>query len=238
MIPEGFWADWMVWAPEVHRYRDKYYLLVTLTSRDTLPPIAGRPTLNQRGTQVLVADSPTGPFRPFQNRAHTPAEWMALDGTLWVEDGVPWMVFCHEWVQVTDGTMELVRLKDDLSDTVGVCQTLFRADDAPWVRSIGQKGSPQYGFVTDGPFLYRTNSGTLIMIWSSFGARQYAVGMAISSSGKIAGPWQQVAQPLFAADGGHGMIFRTFDGQLMLALHQPNSGGKERGAFLPVKGRR
>jgi hypothetical protein len=28
---------------------------------------------------------------------------MALDGTLWVEDGVPYMIFCHEWIQITDG---------------------------------------------------------------------------------------------------------------------------------------
>jgi hypothetical protein len=40
---------------------------------------------------------------------------MTLDGTLWVEDELPYMVFCHEWVQIKDGTVESVRLKDDLS---------------------------------------------------------------------------------------------------------------------------
>ncbi len=235
VVPAKFWADLMVWAPEVHRFRDKYYLFVTFTSRKTLPAVAGRPTLNQRGTQILVADSPIGPFEPFQDQGHTPPDWMALDGTLWVEDEIPWMIFCHEWVQITDGTMELIRLKDDLSDVVGNPTTLFRATDASWVRGIGQPGSPQHGFVTDGPFLYRTTSGKLLMIWSSFGDRQYAVGMAVSQSGKIAGPWQQIDAPLFAADGGHGMIFRTFDGRLMLALHQPNSGGKERAHFFQLK---
>jgi len=41
------------------------------------------------------------------------------------------MVFCHEWVQTTDGTMELVRLRDDLSDVAGKPITLFRATDTP-----------------------------------------------------------------------------------------------------------
>ena len=38
----------------------------------------------------------------------------------------------------------------------------------------------------------------------------------------------QRPEPLFANDGGHGMIFRTFRGQLMLALHQPNKTPRER----------
>ena len=57
--------------------------------------------------------------RPSPIRPQTPHDWMSLDGTLWVEDGVPYMVFCHEWIQITDGSMELVRLKDDLSAPVG-----------------------------------------------------------------------------------------------------------------------
>jgi hypothetical protein len=235
VVPEGFWANWMVWAPEVHRYRDKYDLFVTFTSRVLLEPQPGRPPLHQRGTQILVADSPRGPFRPFENRAHTPADWMALDGTLWVEDGVPWMVFCHEWVQTVDGTMELVRLTDDLAGTVGPPRTLFHATDAKWVRPLGTQGESDFGYVTDGPFLSRTRSGKLVMIWSSFGDQQYAVGCAVSTTGSVGGPWEQLDEPLFAGDGGHGMIFRTFDGRLMLALHQPNSGQRERARFFQLQ---
>lgn len=66
------------------------------------------------------------------------------------------------------------------------------------------------------------------------GTQRYAVGMAVSATGQVAGPWQQLDLPLFAADGGHGMIFRTFAGQLMLALHQPNSGSRERARFFQL----
>ncbi|MHC4569200.1 MAG: glycoside hydrolase family 43 protein [Planctomycetota bacterium] len=223
-LPDGFWADQNIWAPEVHRYKGKYYLFVTFTSKDKLPTPEGRPQNVKRATQILVADSPTGPFEPFTDKPHTPGDWMSLDGTLWVEDGVPYMIFCHEWVQIADGTMELVRLTDDLSDVVGRPRTLFKATDAKWVRSLRDIGGRQHGYVTDGAFLYRTRTGKLLMIWSSFGQHKYAVGIARSRTGKVAGPWEQMDEPLVAADGGHGMIFKTFDGRLMMTLHQPNSG--------------
>ena len=56
---------------------------------------------------------------------------MTLDGTLYVEDGKPYMVFCHEWVQTIDGTMDCIQLEDDLSDTVGEPRMMFKASDAP-----------------------------------------------------------------------------------------------------------
>ncbi len=126
IIPDNFWAHHFVWAPEVHHFNGKYYLFVTFTSVDSLPSIPGRPYQQKRGTQVLVADKLTGPFRPFQNRSHTPTGWMALDGTLWVEDGIPYMVFCHEWVQLANGTVELARLKPDLSGLARRAQNPFQ----------------------------------------------------------------------------------------------------------------
>jgi hypothetical protein len=149
---------------------------------------------------------------------------MTLDGTLWVEDGLPWMVYCHEWVQIVNGTVEMMRLADDLSATVGEPVRLFFGSDAKWNRP-----SPEYGcWVTDGPWLYRSKSGKLFMTWSSFSNTGYTVGVAVSESGKLAGPWTQQAEPLYKDDGGHSMLFRRFDGQLMMALHSPNGGRKER----------
>jgi len=89
--------------------------------------------------------------------------------------------------------------------------------------------------VTDGPFLYRAQNGALLMLWSSFGAGGYAQGVARSTSGQILGPWIQEPEPLYAQDGGHGMVFRTFDGRLMLTLHRPNKTPDERPLFLPLR---
>ena len=97
---------------------------------------------------------------------------------------------------------------------------------------IGYKND---GYVTDGPWFYRTQSGKLQMIWSSFGEYEYAIGIAESASGKVAGPWVQVANPLFHKNGGHAMIFESFSGELLLALHQPNTRSKERLQLFEVR---
>ena len=80
----GFWADRDYWAPEVHVWRGKYYLFGSFIA-------PGR----RRGTQILRSDSPLGPFAPFTDGPATPAGWECLDGTLWAEDGKPYLVFCH-----------------------------------------------------------------------------------------------------------------------------------------------
>ena len=69
-----------------------------------------------RGTQILKAESPMGPFLVHSDGPVTPRDWSCLDSTLYVEDGVPYMVFCHEWSQpgVDDGEMCVIPLTDDL----------------------------------------------------------------------------------------------------------------------------
>ena len=227
LLPDNFWARNMVWAPELHAYKGKFYMFVTLTSSDTLVgetiPKGEKnwPKFNKRGTQIFVGSSPLGPFESFDNQPHTPDNWMALDGTFYEEDGIPFMVFCHEWVQIRNGSMDYIQLKKDLSGPVGKPKRMFRASDAKWVLRKLSK-------VTDGCFMHKTKSGKLIMIWSSFGAKGYAVGIAESKSGKLKGPWIQQNALLFEQNGGHGMIFRTFENKLLLAIHQPNSPrGKE-----------
>jgi len=223
----NIWADIPVvniWAPEMHAYKGKYYLFLTFDTRKRFPE-QWRNWLPRvtRGLQVLASDSPTGPFTAFTHHSTLPVDMMTLDGTLWVEDGVPYMVFCHEWVQIKDGTVEYVRLKDDLSETVGEPNRLFNGSDAVW-----SKKSDQYGcHVTDGPYLYKSKSGKLFMVWTSGGYNGYTEGIAISESGKLAGPWQQQAEPIFAQGGGHGMLFTTFDGRLMNVLHSPNGPGAQ-----------
>ena len=233
--PPEFWGAINIrgiWAPELHAYKGKYYLFLTFDTdsqfaeqwRNWLPRV-------KRGSQVLVGDSPLGPFRGFQNHSTLPTDMMTLDGTLWIEDGVPYMIYCHEWVQIKDGAVEMVQLKDDLSATAGEPIHLFDGSDAVWNRK-----SPQYFcYVTDGPYLYRSRSGKLFMIWSSFGKGGYTTGVAVSASGKLRGPWIQRPDPLFAEDGGHGMIFRRFDGQLMLVLHQPNKRPNERARLFELE---
>ena len=225
--PRDMWGDIpvvSVWAPELHLYKGKYYLFLTFDTRNLLPEQwrDWRPRVT-RGSQILVSDSPTGPFKGFQKHSTTPVDMMTLDGTLWVEDGVPYMVFCHEWVQITIGTIDYMKLEDDLSGAAGEPKRLFDANSASWSKKGGEGC-----YVTDGPYLYKSKSGKLFMIWSSFGSGGYTTGIAISASGKLAGPWTQQAEPIYAKDGGHGMIFTTFEGKLMMVLHSPNNSKQTR----------
>jgi GH43 family beta-xylosidase len=221
--PDGFWGSGSIWAPEMHVFGGKYYVFATFMNNTPVgEPWTNWPPRVQRGTQVLVADSPLGPFRPFANHAHTPAQEMALDGTLWVEQGVPHLVYCHEWVQIRDGTIKVARLKHDLSEIVGEPRLLFKASDASWT----PRGRDRY--VTDGPALHRSHSGKLFMLWSSFTDTGYTTGIAVSDSGTIVGPWRHHPEPLFRKDGGHAMIFRDLHGRLLVALHSPNRSPDER----------
>ncbi len=213
---EDFWADRNFWAAEMHVYNGGYYLFASFKAEG-----------KSRGTQILKADNPLGPYVPMTERPVTPDGWECLDGTLYVEDGKPYIVFCHEWLQVKDGEIHAMPLTDDLTAPAGEPVLLFRASEAPWNKQEDEN------HVTDGPFLYRTKSGKLLMLWSTHGYEGYAIGYAESEAG-ITGPWHQVKDPLFKKDGGHGMIFESYDGRLLLSIHQPNNTPDERPLFLEV----
>lgn len=133
----------------------KYYLLATLHDSKRPLPYADEeklPTYNgkkakprMRGTQILVGITPDGPFVPLGNSPAPPADLMTLDGTLFVEKGVPYMVYAHEWIQVLDGTIEAVPLKADLSAHTGAPFLLFKASGAPWVAGQAKKPQAKYG---------------------------------------------------------------------------------------------
>ena len=217
-----FWGTRDFWAPELHKFRGKYYLLASFKADNRC-----------RATCALRSDSPLGPFRPFGADQLTPRDWECLDGTLHVdESGKPWLVFCHEWVQVGDGEMCAVPLKDDLSGPDGEPVLLFHASDAKWAVEI--HGGKVRGFVTDGPNMFFNAAHQLCMLWSSIGREGYAISYAVSESG-ILGPWRQTEEPFFGKDGGHGMLFTTLEGQLMLSIHSPNQTPNERPLFIPVE---
>ncbi|MBP5274090.1 MAG: family 43 glycosylhydrolase [Abditibacteriota bacterium] len=210
---EGFWGVTNFWAPELHRYKGRWYLFGSAYAEGV-----------NRATQIFTAKTPLGPFVPLGSKPQTPAEWMCLDGTLYVDPkGKPWMVFCHEWVQVRDGEVCAIPLSGDLKKPAGEPILLFRASEAPWTSGFGHSG----GLVTDGPFIYHSSKGFLVMLWSSFDPEgRYNIGLAVSD--KITGPWRQLSKPLFSEHGGHGMVFRDLSGRLCCLFHCPNSGAPEK----------
>jgi len=224
---KDFWSDTNYWAPEVHKYQGSYYMFASFIS-DT----------RRRGTQILKADSPMGPFRPHSDGPVTPAEWECLDGTLYVENGKPYIIFCHEWSQIRDGEMCAMELTPDLKEPAGAPILLFKASEPSWSTGLGnpeeQPEKEKRSYVTDGPFMYRTAGGRLLMIWSSFSQGEYCEGIAYSDNGSVTGKWQHDDRLLFAKDGGHGMLFRDKDNVLKFICHQPNVSPLERPVVVEI----
>lgn len=209
----GYWAENDYWAPEVHKYKGKFYLFGSGKSKD-----------RRRGTSIFVCDTVDGEYKPLSDGPITPPEWECLDGTFYVENGVPYMVFCHEWVQIKDGEIWAVELTPDLSAPAGEPFLLFKASKA-----IGLTAHRPDCYVTDGPFMYKED-GKLKMIWSSLNNRRYVVLEAESDNGSVYGKWIHKGSK-FDFDGGHAMIFETLEGKRMISLHSPNKTNFERAAF-------
>ncbi len=210
--PADFWADKNFWAPEVHKYNGEFYMFAAFKNDDKC-----------RGTQILKSSSPEGPFLVHSEGPVTPDTWECLDGTLYIENGEPYMIFCHEWLQVDDGEMCVVKLSPDLKKAVSEPVILFKASEPVW-----SDGYMPGKYVTDGPFMYRTQNGRLVMIWSSFHNGKYCEALSYSDNGSVYGKWIHDTRLLFEKDGGHGMIFRTYDGKLNFVQHMPNDTLMER----------
>ena len=227
-IPQDFWAYRDVWAAEVHKYRGRFYLFVSLLGRNGL-----------RGTQIAVADTPAGPFLPVADHAATPLSQSCIDGTLYVEDGIPYIVYSHDWpdhfVPEKDayvGQICAARLSEDLTAMVGTPWVLFDSDESPISKATPHrmmwenKMVTRYG--TDAPFFRTLSNGTLLMTWSPYLQDNYVVLSVISPSGRLRGPWTHVAKPLFKDNGGHAMFFHRADGVLCMCLHAPEAPMLER----------
>lgn len=230
--------DWaaFVWAPEVHFHEGSYYMFATLKRSDPRnPPVemmgptkewndAHRFRFSWHGTYVFKSKHPEGPFILHSSEPLTPKDWMGLDGTLAVQDGKPYFVFTHDWAQIADGTIELAPFKPDLSGLTAASKTLFRASSVAPGTLRG---------VTDGPFVYRSaKSGKLFITWSTHNPKKkkgdaYCVVASESATGRLEGPWKR-HRIIFDKNGGHGMVFRTLEGELRFVLHRPEIVGMER----------
>ena len=214
--PADFYGcDQFFWAPECHYYDGNFYIFTSCKSGKT----------GTRRISVYRASTPLGPFTEITKGGITPAAWDAIDGTLWFENDIPYMVFVHEWTSMPDHIGSFV------AAPLGKDFTRFTAEPIHLFYASELEGATEG--VTDGCYLYRTDSGKLGMIWSNFVANDYVIAKAHSDNGTLSGKWIQdgllYARGLragFDFDGGHGMIFRKRDGGFAVAFHSPNAPAK------------
>lgn len=233
-IPEDFWAYKDVWAGEVHKYKGKFYLFVSLLGKNGL-----------RGTQVAVSDSPRGPFTPLVPHAVTPADQSCIDGTLYVHDGKPYIFYSHDWPDnyveersAYVGELWAAELTDDLSTIKGEPWLVFGSDESPISKEtphhivVDGKEAMRYG--SDAPFLQKLPCGSLLLTWSPYLDGNYVVLSVISKKGDIKGPWEHLPEPLFDKNGGHAMFFHDREGRNIMCLHAPEAHMLERAHLFEV----
>jgi len=216
------------YAPEVYRYNGKYYMFTAYKPEKRLN------SYDNRGCIIMKSDSPEGPFRMITDGWITPREWDCIDGTLYIDgDGQPWMIFSREHTCYNgNGAFCAAKLSDDFTHFISEPIELFRGFDPDWA----------WDGVTDGCFMYTTEDGELLMLWSNNNEGGYCVAVSKSDNGKLDGKWDHNSEfMLFCAeasgfDGGHGMIFTDFDGQMYLVLHTPNDwkGDDSRATVIPI----
>ncbi len=205
-IPKDFWAYKDVWAAEVHKYNGKFYLFVSLLGKNNL-----------RGTQIAVSDTPAGPFVPLCNAPATPADRSCIDGTLFVDNKIPYIFYSHDWPDCYNadkdcyiGQICVAKLSEDLTSIIGEPKVLFNSNQSPISNAtpdqIVYEGIIALRYGSDAPFVQRLSNGSLLLTWSPYLNDNYVVLSAISKNGDIMGPWEHLDVPLFDNNGGHAMF--------------------------------
>ena len=210
-VPAGHWARETVWAPEVHRYKGRYYLFVTLTSSDPLPTPEGRPPNVKRGTEILVADRPTGRSRrSAQARRRRTTGWRSTARSTS-------RTACRTWCSATSGSRSTtaawtvrstpIFARRGHADDAVPCHG--RAVDALPRRP--RRAVPRQAAITPRSRTGRGSTARGPAGWSCSGAvtgrPSTPSASRPSSSGRLAGPWVHHPEPLWKDDGGHPMLF-------------------------------
>ncbi|OCA86116.1 glycoside hydrolase [Bacillus sp. FJAT-27225] len=232
---KGFWGVRHYWAPEVFEIDGRFYMFASFKGG----------IAEHRGTGILVADHPAGPYTDHSEGPVTPGDWECLDGTYYEDElGERWIVFCHEWTQIFEGRIKALRLSRDLKKSVGAPIEILNAAKMPWIRQFSDPRIEKSGYLTDAPFLFMARSGELILLWSSYsipnysdrGLGGYTVAVARSTSGRVEGPWIHDEELLLDRNAGHSSLFRDLEGQLYICTHYPDTPhGNERPLFLKAK---
>ena len=228
-IAEDSWAYKDVWASEVHRYKGKFYLFVSLLGKNGL-----------RGTQIAVADTPKGPFVPITNGPATPTDKSCIDGTLFVENDIPYILYSRDWPDnhcpgdedYYIGQICIAQLSSDLVSIVGTPKVLFNSNEVPISREtphrFNYQGNPIVRYGSDAPFVLKLSDGTLFLTWSPYLHNNYVVLSAVSESSSVLGPWKHTDKALFDENGGHAMFFRNKENELCMCIHAPEKSMLER----------
>ena len=217
LVTDGSLSSYQnIWAPELHFYRGKYYLIVSVYRADL-----------GRGSLIFVSDALDRAFTMLTGNYITPKDWGCLDATLFIYANTPYLCFSNEWVApITndgDGSLYVCELTDDLTALLGKPKKIISGKYCGFSVEVHHGGKS--GYVAEGPFLYEED-GKIVLLWSTFTQNGYAVVKSVSSNG-VMGDYN-FEKLLYDHDGGHSMSFVDFQGKRNLTFHRPNRAYEER----------
>lgn len=212
----SFWGKADYWAPEVYYVEDlkAYIMFATVRGND-----------RKRGTVAFISeDLMNVPFRLYSDQI-TPEDFTNLDGTLYYDQktGSPKIIFCHEWLEINDGSFVQATLTKDLKTyDKDSMQILFHASEIPW--SISPKFTKTTNdYISDAPYIFH-NDGVEYMLYSTFGKHGYQTGYCYTKDG-----WKNynhALEPLTEPNSGHAMIFTSLKGINYIIYHTDNESPK------------
>ncbi|MDE6373438.1 MAG: family 43 glycosylhydrolase [Clostridia bacterium] len=209
-----------IWAPEIHKYNGKYYLIFSLFRED-----------KGRGSIIFVSDSLAEKFIPLTGEYITPAGWGCLDATLFVYDNKPFLCFSNEWTTAVtgdgDGSLFIAQLSDDLKKLVAPPKKIISGKYSG--KAIRVNDGSAEGYIAEGPCLYMQD-GKTVLLWSTITDTGYSVIKSVSNSG-LSGDFV-FEKFVFKDNGGHCMRFIDKNGKARIVLHQPNQTPFERLVIL------
>lgn len=194
------------WAPQVFKYRQKYYMAYTADEH----------------IAIATSDSPLGPFTQ-RVRQPISEQGKQIDPFIFKDTGGQLYLY-H--VRLDNGNrIYVTQLKDDLSDIDEATLTECIHAEPGWENTAGSQWP-----VAEGPTV--TKIGKLYYLFYSandFRNIDYAVGYATSTS--PIGPWTKYAgNPVLSRKNtgqngsGHGDLFLAENGALYYVFHTHSSG--------------
>lgn len=205
-----------VWAPELHRFRGRYYLIVSLFRED-----------KGRGSMILVSPSLDEDFVPLTGEYVTPLGWWCLDATLFVWKDKPYLIFSNEWINTVkkdgDGSLFVAELREDLTALVSEPKKIVSGKGCGFASECTYSDGVK-GYIAEGPFAVEEN-GKIALYWSTIAKDGYCVAKSVAED--IFGEYR-FEKMVFSGDGGHAMVFDDLTGERKITFHQPNASPYER----------
>ena len=194
-----------VWAPELHRIGDRWYVYFAATTAD------GDNANHRMFVLESASDDPMSAYTD-RGRISDAADRWAIDGTTFSWHGKDYFVWSG-WPGATDGQQNLYIARMASPTRIEGTGVLLSSPTLPWER----KGMP----IEEGPEAL-VHGGRLMLVYSASGSftDDYCLGMLRLTGGDPLDPssWTKSAKPVFASDAdvtapGHASFTTSPDGK-------------------------